>query len=450
MNNALLSGAAEDDEEQVMVSRVAVNFEPTTPRRLFLRKISGESVSSHISSSHVSLGDIDLMSESSFYSMTSHQSLEDLLFLGDTATTEKKETKKKNNMMYCKLTRRYIWYHPWTRAARKRYRRIPARYKYMCFLLWVGWKFVAAFLVVYFVSSNGNDKEVSQTDTVLRLLYMVTANTILTQQYTETWIESVTTLTQNNRHHVDVVFILGDETVDPNLVISWRQQLPASVDLSIWTDAVPWRIQDGKLVEETDALWQRTRFVMKDRWSQYDVFMSWDTDARVTTAHVDYFWQESQKMTEGLAITGFVSVSLPLANQTELARETGPFDSRVCCGAPKTSLVVQDPTLLALKTPLQHLHENSRMGLLPSHDPRQGWMMTNQQLGRYLKECPSFLPSTDYNPGDCFWQRWLNLDPMVYSYHFVQHSANTASSLSPNRLWKEFGESNSNIIVQNI
>eukprot|EP00977_Amphora_coffeiformis_P004032 scaffold804_cov165-Amphora_coffeaeformis.AAC.11 len=440
-----------DEEEEIFVSASPVNFEGA-PRRLFAEDGIHESVSSHISSSHVSLGDDDLVSIHSCHSLTSHQSSEDFPEdpLNPSTIINKRQTRKNlKNKMYCKLARRYIWYHPWTRAARKRYRRVPTRYKYWCFLLWVSWKFIAAFLVVYFVSNTNNSDENSGTGG-LRVLYMVTAsNTILAQQplYAETWIESATNLNKNNRYHVDVAFITGNETIDPNLVISWRQKLPASVNLFIWTDAIPWRLKDDKVAAQTDALWLQHRFVMKDRWPFYDIFMSWDADARVTVAHVDYFWQQSQKMADHLVILGFVPVSLAPRNQTKMTGETGPFDSRVCVGAPEVSMVVQDHTLLSLEAPTRHSGENSKLALIPSNDPRQGWMMTNQQVGSLLEECPYFLPSTDYHPAGCSWPRWVDLDPKQYSYHFVQHSANDATSLlSPNRLWKELGESDSRIV----
>lgn len=436
----------DEDDDEPLVSRVSVRFDET-PRRLYLRGNSAESVSSHISSSHVSLGDVDLISVPSFHSGgTSNPSLEDLLADDEEkAMTMKSKKKSKKTVVCCKSLRRYLWYHPWTRIARKRYRRVPARYKYLCFIVWVSWKFVATFLVVYFVSKAEDNGDSSPA--ALRLLYMVTAEAIIPDAQSsstaaDTWIRSVTHLAHSNHGNiVDAVLILGDPSIDPKLEASWRFRLPKSVNLFIWTDAIPWRVQEGRLVEERDALWLQHRFVMMDRWSEYDIFMSWHVDAYVTAAHVDFFWKQSRKMTEVLAaIPGFVSVSLA-SNETDVPSATGPFDARVCCGTEETSsIIVEDPSLLALKARLPRANEDSSIALLPSQDLRPGWMMTNQQLGRIHEECASFLPSTDYGPDGCFWRRWVDLRPEHYSYHFVQHSTKTASSLSPNLLWKDLGE----------
>jgi len=439
----------EGDGEDVLVSTAPVNFEGT-PRQLFVGEGYHESISSHMSSTHhASMGDFDLASVGSIHSATSHNSSDDILDATTTVTESKKPiVKKKKKGMSCQLIRRYVWYHPWTRAARTRYRRIPARYKYCCFFVWVGWKFVAAFMVLYFVSSATNNDDVDRNGiggngTPLRLLYMVTSDTVRTQRrpYAEAWIESVIDLSLNHRYIVDVAFITGDETIDPNLVVFWRQKLPAYAGLYIWTDAIPWRVQGDKVAPQMDALWLQHRFVVKDRWPYYDIFMSWDVDARVTVAHVDYYWRQSRRMADDLVILGFVPVILTPDNQTQSTEEIGPFDSQVCCGATERIAFVRDAGLLAIEEPARHSGENSRMALIPSNDPRQGWMMTNQQLRSLLEECPYFLPSTDDHPTGCSWPRWVDLDPKHYSYHFVQHFTNgTVSSLSPNRLWKELGE----------
>lgn len=433
-----LEGDDDDIEEQVMVTRAPVN-RGDRPKAL--------KAGSYSESSHMSLGDISLMSQASFHSATHRDDDGDDIF--ETSTIGGPQR------IWCKHARLYFWYHPVVHAVRRRYKRIPTRYKYMCFVLWVSWKFVAAFLLVYLVqSSSSSSSSAANGEGVLRILYMVTAPHVQQQHQsastaTPLWIESVHGLVNQGRHHVDVVFILGDDSVDTTLETIWRQLLPPSTTLTVWANAIPWKNEDGRLVPDAAALALQHRLVVKDQWFNYHVFLQWDTNTRIKATHVDYFWQQSQILSPAPAgsgstttIPGFFGVGRVPGNQTQ---SSGPFRAQVCCDVLETNnYMVRDATFLLKATSIQRRQDDAQMVLLPvSSKHLNGWMMTQQQVLKVLQGCPSFLPTVDDGSGHCSWKSWINLDPEVFSNHFVEQFANVAASsnsLSPNRLWKELGQ----------
>ena len=264
---------------------------------------------------------------------------------------------------------------------------------------------------------------------------------------TPLWIESVHNLVNEGRHHVDVVFILGDDSVDTTLETKWRQLLPPSTTLTVWANAIPWKNNNGRLVPDTAALQMQHRLVVKDQWFNYHVFLQWDANSRIKATHVDYFWQQSQMLSAAASgtatiIPGFFRVGRVPGNQTQ---PPGPFRAQTCCDILETNnYMVHDATFLLKVTSIQRRQDNAQMVLLPvSSENLNGWMMTQQQVLKVLEGCPSFFPTVDDGSGHCSWKSWINLDPEVFSNHFVEQLANVAASsnsLSPNRLWKELGK----------
>lgn len=394
-----------------MVTRIPVNM---GGRPSLLR--SG----SYSESSNLSLGDLSLLSVVSFHD-------------------DNQDKGNEGRPIWCKRARDYIRLHPIVREVKRRYKSVPKRYKWLCLVLWVSWKFVAAFLLVYLVQSSSSSQSATDSDSVLRILYMVTTSH-LQQSTASTWIESVRNLVNEGRHHVDVVLILGDNSVDSTVETQWRQNLPTSTTLTVWADATPWKNQDGRLVADTDALSLQHRSVMRDQWFNYNLFMQWDANVRIRATHVDYFWRQSQSLTatSEVSIPGIFEVGRA-GNQT-LSSESGPFHAQTCCNTVETKYMMNDASFLAKATSIKRLQDDAQRVLLPvSSANLHGWMMTQGQLMKLLQACPSFLPSVDDRAGHCSWQSWINLDPDFFSNHFVEQTAHVASfiSLPPNRLWKD-------------
>lgn len=459
---------------------------PRRPRLLMKRRHSSSAGSSSIGSHLSSLGENSTTGGDSDRSLDGIDNDDDYhdgkRNHRDDKSRARRRKKSSSGAKACfRRTRRRVWYHPWVQKVRRRYRKVPARYKYMCFLLWVSWKFVAAFLVVYLFqsssSSDGSRHGGDANDSILRLLYIVTASSAEhTIQQSSSWkgsvvdlVSTTSTTSDQKRHHdyrVDVVLILGDAaTVDATQKARIRQGLPEAVDLTIWSNAVPFAMQDGKLVENHDALSLQHRFVVKDRWFHYDVFMVWDENIRVHPEHVDYFWNQSQVLWSSsssssseidtnaspqVTIPGFVAVAPIRTNQTAQVLGTGPFNANSF----NSVLAAEGPALLEPTRVMQGVSDDaSKVVLLSSkqqqqtRQQQQGWMMTKRQIGRLLHQCPSFLPQADQQPESCEWHRWISLAPHEFSHHFVMRTSPTSSIMptsdklleaSPNRLRKNW------------
>ena len=255
---------------------------------------------------------------------------------------------------------------------------------------------------------------------------------------TTTWLESVYNIVDGGHYHVDVVLILGDANVDTTIQSKWRQQLPPATSLTVWADAIPWQNLNGLLVPDTAALSLQHRSVIKDQWFNYDVFMHWEANTRIKASHVDYFLKQSQ-MLSSILIPGFFEIGRA-GNQTH-STAVGPFQPEMCCSATETNFVLTDETVLEKAVSIQRQQDNAQMILLPvSSEHLHGWMMTQRQLLNVVGKCPPFLPSVDDKAGHCSWDSFLDLDPKVFSNHFVEQAVVSSGSLSPNSLWKELGQ----------
>lgn len=347
----------------------------------------------------------------------------------------------------CNRLRRLVWKHPLVSRIRRRYRKIPARYKYMCFILWVSWKFVAAFLVVYLLeSSSGTSQEsAALMANPLRILYIVTSSAAYNAIQSSSWKDSIINFAEKENYKLSVVLILGDE-IDDTQEATITKDIPGAVDIFIWSDAVPFTEQDGKLIENHDALQLQYRFVIKDHWFGHDVFMVWDEASRLYPEHVDYFWKQSLMLSatyadaERIVIPGFVSVAFG-TNQTQVSG-MGPFDRNKCCGDNTlgTLTTVGDQTSLS-PIRVQRLSDDSKVAVLPSYR-QTGWMLTREQIWKLFGKCSSFFPLADNQPEECVWHRWISLADDAFSHHFVLQTPakGVLSPSSPNHLWKIWGD----------
>ena len=313
---------------------------------------------------------------------------------------------------------------------KKRYQKVPPRYKYICFFLWVAWKVVAALCVVYLVQ---------QSSPRLRLLYLVTIPTQSTTLIT-TWMDSVRTLAAV--HDVHVVLIVGNQTWDNSETLRHRWP-PGVARVTAWTDATPYDVtMDGRLVPSPTQLMLQHRYVVKDYLlSNYDLLLAWEADAYVTPTHVDYAWRH--KGTAALPAWIPVVRRLSPTNQTTL----GPFAARACCATdgPHGVLLSPNETATLEQLPSETIRApraSSPVWLSATARP-MGWIMTPAQVAQHLQSCPHFLPTAKERPETCPWHRWIDLDARQFSHHFVEYSSlspisASLVSVSPNQLWNEW------------
>lgn len=191
--------------------------------------------------------------------------------------------------------------------ARDQYQKVPRKYKTYCFVFWIMWKFVAFFLVAAWVASSS----ASDHRPITRVLYIVTSlaeyNTgkrktqagqdRLKEIMVPVLVDSVESLLQeplgdSPRVQVDVALVLAYQLL-PEREEYIRSKLPPGVGLMVWDDACPLGYEKqhspDAVIDNTRALSRQHRYVIKDYFEHYDVFMAWEDDMRITGHHLQHF-----------------------------------------------------------------------------------------------------------------------------------------------------------------
>jgi hypothetical protein len=245
---------------------------------------------------------------------------------------------------------------PYLQKAREQLRRVPPRWRVLCVLFWVLWKFVAAYLIVYVVGhtsswtrtfrSNNSSSNIdigstrymasnintlhsqSQSSKPIKILYIVTSlaeydsgkrattkgKDRLGHVLLPVLVDSVESMTMPHpfdattssekqtsiSYQVDVYLILA-YTLTPARRAMIRDRLPAGVGLEIWDDSCPLGYdRKGEhpdvIQDNTRALARNHRYVIKDKLPYYDLFLAWEDDMRVTGPHVHQFLRQSQEL----------------------------------------------------------------------------------------------------------------------------------------------------------
>ncbi|KAL7560003.1 hypothetical protein ACA910_013497 [Epithemia clementina (nom. ined.)] len=250
---------------------------------------------------------------------------------------------------------RHIWI---ARQIRQHYQstiaQVPPKYKWLCLVVWVAWKFVAVYLVYYFITPttgtikstemqwipsilphdlvvaahhpigmNSPQQQQQQqppadnkpaapgSSAVVRVLYIVTSTVPTSNKATSSLYEALPLLRHNvatilqQGFHVDVVWILesptasdiqGQVDIAPMLSVI-RSAFPSQVDLSIWPQATPLvPDQDTGLLVQDNSQQHQAWWVIRDSFAFYHVFMVWPDTARVLGSHVHHFWTMSQQL----------------------------------------------------------------------------------------------------------------------------------------------------------
>ena len=154
--------------------------------------------------------------------------------------------------------------------------------------------------------TTSNNKEQPQND---RILYIVTSlaefdsgrreTTLGYDRFSHTIVpvlhESVTSLlmaTGPQQYSVDVYFI-AHYRVTATRYTQLRAALPASVGLQIWSEATPtaYELETSTVLlrNHTRGLARQHRFVIKDKFFDYDLFLNWEDDMLIRAEHVQHY-----------------------------------------------------------------------------------------------------------------------------------------------------------------
>lgn len=118
-----------------------------------------------------------------------------------------------------------------------------------------------------------------------------------------------------------------------------RNLLPDGVGLEIWDSATPLGYEPNKqhpeaasiLVENTRALARQHRYVIKDKFPYYDMFLAFEDDMRITGHHVQHFLAMSQEIEElyDMAPLTVTTKDLPPHDQLEPYNQTKFYGSMI-------------------------------------------------------------------------------------------------------------------------
>lgn len=208
------------------------------------------------------------------------------------------------------------------RKFQQQIKRVPPRYRWAFIVFWFGWKIALAMTMMVVISETTTSTTSIATAIPLtgmnvpktRILYIVTTlaeyNTgarattkdqdRLAEVLTPTLVDSVQTMTSEPfNYHVDVFLICAYE-LRPDREELIRANLPGGVGLQIWDNSAPLGYEakhsPDKVIDITRALARQHRYVIKDKFPYYDMFLAFEDDMRITGHHVEHFMAMSSEI----------------------------------------------------------------------------------------------------------------------------------------------------------
>jgi len=229
--------------------------------------------------------------------------------------------------------------HRWSivRKFQQKVQRIPPKYRCAFIIFWIGWKivFTIAMLVLFAdktttttIGASGSSSSsttigIPLTGTVIpktRILYIVTTlaeynsgqrattkdQDRLNEVLLPTLIDSVQTMVMSPfQYHVDVYLICA-YTLRPEREEYIRRSLPGGVGLQIWDNAAPLGYEakhsPNKVIDVTRTLARQHRYVIRDKFPYYDMFLAFEDDMRITGYHVEHFMTMSTNIRQLYAV----------------------------------------------------------------------------------------------------------------------------------------------------
>ena len=115
-----------------------------------------------------------------------------------------------------------------------------------------------------------------------------------------TLVDSIQTMIQAPfEYHVDV-FLICAYSLSPRRELQIRQALPSGVGLQVWDDAAPMGYErkhsPTQVINVNRALARQHRYVIKDKFPFYDVFLAFEDDMRITGHHIQHYISMSNEI----------------------------------------------------------------------------------------------------------------------------------------------------------
>jgi hypothetical protein len=215
-------------------------------------------------------------------------------------------------------------FHKWQRRipclkrAHELFLRIPPQLRVAFIFFWFCWKIFVTILVIFvFVKPAAEETSVSQAlgavwpvdQTPTKVLYIITTlaeyNTgsratqrgqdRLGEVLIPILVDSLESIRSMPNLQVDV-FLIAAYELKPEREQFIRELLPEGVGFQVWDDACPLGYDEKKLTENTRALARQHRYVIKDKFAYYDLFLAFEDDMRITGHHLEHFIKMSAEL----------------------------------------------------------------------------------------------------------------------------------------------------------
>jgi hypothetical protein len=221
------------------------------------------------------------------------------------------------------------------KRVRKSFLKIPPRLRVGFVLFWFLWKVVLAALFLYFlltktssepqgiriqsvadaadlINPHGGQNSTSNSRT--KVLYVVTTlaeyNTggratikgqdRLVEVLIPVVVDGVESMISPPFHYDVDVFLICAYELKAEREQLVRDSLPNGVGLQVWGDAAPLgydnRYSKHKVVPNTRSLARQHRYVIKDKFFHYDMFLAFEDDMRITGPHVQHYMTMSAEI----------------------------------------------------------------------------------------------------------------------------------------------------------
>ena len=191
--------------------------------------------------------------------------------------------------------------------------RAPPRVRVAFVFFWFCWKIVLAlfFLVLFLARSENPATSLGALATnhrnPTRILYIITTlaeyntgarNTKkhqdrLNEVMLPILVDNVESMVGAPFHYQVDIFLIAGYELKPEREKLIQDRLPDGVGFQVWDDAAPVgydsRYSPDKMVPNTRALARQHRYVIKDNFFDYDFFVSFEDDMRITGHHVKHF-----------------------------------------------------------------------------------------------------------------------------------------------------------------
>ena len=211
---------------------------------------------------------------------------------------------------------------PMLKRVQAMFLRVPPRVRVAFVFFWFCWKIVLAlFFVVLFFTPSSEDPVTSQAVGALtpkdqsptRILYIVTTLAEYNTGTRETKkgqdrlkevmlpiiVDNVESMVGAPFHYQVDVFLIAAYELKPERDKLIRDRLPDGVGFQVWDAAAPVgydKRSKDKLVPNTRALARQHRYVIKDKMFDYDLFVAFEDDMRITGHHVNHYLDMSAEI----------------------------------------------------------------------------------------------------------------------------------------------------------